>query len=91
MIIDQALFIYYHMLGGKDFLCKGNEGVTIDGSIENIGAVIKSALILAGYAAFSCLPASGILTGKHFKLMKPFIYLLAILNIVVFLPPGRRP
>jgi ABC-2 type transport system permease protein len=41
-----------HMLGWKGFFyVKGNEGVTIDGSIENIGAVIKSALILAGYAA----------------------------------------
>ncbi|MDP4264000.1 MAG: ABC transporter permease subunit [Bacteroidota bacterium] len=42
-----------HMLGWKGFFyVKGNEGVTIDGSIENIRAVIKSGLILAGYAAF---------------------------------------
>jgi ABC-2 type transport system permease protein len=40
-----------HMLGWKGFFyVKGNEGVTIPGSIENINAVIKSALILVGYA-----------------------------------------
>jgi ABC-2 type transport system permease protein len=42
-----------HMLGWKGFFyVKGNEGITEDGSVENIGAIIKSALILIGYAAF---------------------------------------
>jgi ABC-2 type transport system permease protein len=41
-----------HMLGWKGFFyVKGNEGVTIDGSVENIWAVIQSALILVAYAA----------------------------------------
>ena len=40
-----------HMLGWKGFFyVKGNEGVTIQGSIENLPAVIKSALILVGYS-----------------------------------------
>jgi ABC-2 type transport system permease protein len=41
-----------HMLGWKGFFyIKGNEGVTVDGSIENPGAIVKSAIILFGYAA----------------------------------------
>ena len=39
-----------HMLGWKGFFyVKGNDGVTIDGSINNFSAIIKSALILLGY------------------------------------------
>ena len=39
-----------HMLGWKGFFyVKGNEGVTIKGSIENVSLIIKSALILVGY------------------------------------------
>lgn len=39
-----------HMLGWKGFFyVKGNEGVTVNGSIENPGAIIKSGLILVGY------------------------------------------
>ena len=41
-----------HLLGWKGFFyVKGNEGATINGSVSNIGAIIKSALILIGYAA----------------------------------------
>jgi ABC-2 type transport system permease protein len=40
-----------HMLGWKGFFyVKGQDGVTIKGSIENLPAVIKSALVLVGYA-----------------------------------------
>jgi ABC-2 type transport system permease protein len=39
-----------HMLGWKGFFyVKGNEGETINGSITNIGAIIKSAVILICY------------------------------------------
>jgi ABC-2 type transport system permease protein len=39
-----------HMLGWKGFFyVKGNEGVTIPGSIEDISQIIKSALFLLGY------------------------------------------
>lgn len=39
-----------HMLGWKGFFyVKGKEGVTIDGSISNFSAIVKSALILLGY------------------------------------------
>jgi ABC-2 type transport system permease protein len=39
-----------HMLGWKGFFyVKGNDGVTIDGSINNFSAIVKSALILLGY------------------------------------------
>ena len=40
-----------HMLGWKGFFYveKSAEGVTIDGSIENPGALLRSALILVGY------------------------------------------
>lgn len=39
-----------HMLGWKGFFyVKGNDGVTIPGSIENLPAIIRSALILVGY------------------------------------------
>jgi ABC-2 type transport system permease protein len=42
-----------HMLGWKGFFyVKGNDGVTIEGSIENINAIVKSGLILLLYAAF---------------------------------------
>jgi ABC-2 type transport system permease protein len=41
-----------HMLGWKGFFyVKGNDGVTIDGSIENPGAIIKSGLILLAWSA----------------------------------------
>jgi ABC-2 type transport system permease protein len=41
-----------HMLGWKGFFyVKGNNGVTVDGSISNFPAIVKSALILLGYAA----------------------------------------
>ena len=41
-----------HMLGWKGFFyVKGNDGVTIDGSIENFGAIVKSGIILIAYAA----------------------------------------
>ena len=39
-----------HMLGWKGFFyVKGKDGVTINGSIENFNAIVKSALILIGY------------------------------------------
>jgi ABC-2 type transport system permease protein len=39
-----------HMLGWKGFFyVKGNEGVTVDGSIEDFSQIIKSALVLIGY------------------------------------------
>jgi len=41
-----------HMLGWKGFFyVKGEDGVTINGSIENFSAIVKSALVLLGYAA----------------------------------------
>jgi ABC-2 type transport system permease protein len=41
-----------HMLGWKGFFyVKGEEGVTMKGSIENLPAIIKSGLILIGYSA----------------------------------------
>ena len=40
-----------HMLGWKGFFyVKGQEGETVKGSIENLPAVIKSCLVLTGYA-----------------------------------------
>jgi ABC-2 type transport system permease protein len=41
-----------HMLGWKGFFyVRGEEGVTIDGSIEHFSQIIKSAFILVGYTA----------------------------------------
>ncbi len=41
-----------HMLGWKGFFyVRGKDGVTINGSIENFSAIVKSGLILLGYAA----------------------------------------
>ena len=41
-----------HMLGWKGFFyVKGQEGETIRGSIENLPAVVRSCLVLIGYAA----------------------------------------
>ena len=41
-----------HMLGWKGFFyVKGVEGVTVEGSVENFSAIIKSALILLAYSA----------------------------------------
>jgi ABC-2 type transport system permease protein len=41
-----------HMLGWKGFFyVKGDEGITRNGSIANLPAIIKSGLILIGYAA----------------------------------------
>lgn len=46
-----------HMLGWKGFFyVKGDEGVTVKGSIENLSAIIKSAVILLAYTAlFLCI------------------------------------
>lgn len=45
-----------HMLGWKGFFyVKGQEGETVKGSIENLPAIIRSGIILAGYAAFFVL------------------------------------
>jgi ABC-2 type transport system permease protein len=39
-----------HMLGWKGFFyVKGVDGVTINGSVTNLGAIVKSAIILIGY------------------------------------------
>lgn len=47
-----------HMLGWKGFFyVKGNEGVTVNGSIENTGAIIKSGLILVAYTVAFLLTA----------------------------------
>jgi ABC-2 type transport system permease protein len=47
-----------HMLGWKGFFyVKGRDGVTIDGSMENFSAIVKSGLILFGYAALFVLTA----------------------------------
>ncbi len=47
-----------HMLGWKGFFyVKGEDGATIDGSIENLSSIVKSALILLGYAALFLLTA----------------------------------
>lgn len=47
-----------HMLGWKGFFyVKGVEGVTVNGSIENLGAIVKSAIILLVYAALFLLTA----------------------------------
>jgi ABC-2 type transport system permease protein len=41
-----------HMLGWKGFFyVKGKDGVTVEGSIENFSAIVKSAAILLAYAA----------------------------------------
>jgi ABC-2 type transport system permease protein len=41
-----------HMLGWKGFFyVKGNDGVTVDGSINNLSAIIRSAVILLAYTA----------------------------------------
>lgn len=41
-----------HMLGWKGFFyVRGEEGITIDGSIENLTGIIRSGLILLGYSA----------------------------------------
>jgi len=47
-----------HMLGWKGlFYVQASEGETIKGSVENISAIIKSAVILIGYTAFFLLVA----------------------------------
>lgn len=52
-----------HMLGWKGFFyVQGNEGVTVQGSIENLPAIIKSGLILLAYTILFLLIA-----GWHFK------------------------
>ena len=52
---DQTIKPYLfttHMLGWKGFFyVRGEEGVTIEGSIENFSQIVKSALILVGYTA----------------------------------------
>ncbi|MFN8289279.1 MAG: ABC transporter permease subunit [Chitinophagaceae bacterium] len=53
-----------HMLGWKGFFYveKTSEGVTIDGSVENPSALIRSGLILVGYIVFFLL-----VTIRYFK------------------------
>jgi ABC-2 type transport system permease protein len=53
-----------HMLGWKGFfyVVTDGEGNTIDGSVENISAVIKSALILIGYIILFLL-----ITTRYFR------------------------
>jgi ABC-2 type transport system permease protein len=47
-----------HMLAWKGFFyVKGQEGVTVDGSIENTTAILKSGLILVGYSAIFLVTA----------------------------------
>lgn len=47
-----------HMLGWKGFFyVKGHEGVTINGSIEDINSIMKSGLILLAYSALFLLIA----------------------------------
>ena len=52
---DQTIKPYLfttHMLGWKGFFyVRGEEGVTIEGSIEKFSQIVKSALILVGYTA----------------------------------------
>jgi ABC-2 type transport system permease protein len=41
-----------HMLGWKGFFyVKGDDGVTVDGSIENFMGIVRSGLILLAYSA----------------------------------------
>ena len=48
-----------HMLGWKGFFyVKGVEGVTVNGSIENLQAIIKSGLILMGYCVIFLFTAT---------------------------------
>jgi ABC-2 type transport system permease protein len=45
-----------HMLGWKGFFyVKGIEGVTVNGSIENIGEIIRSVIVLLGYSVLFLL------------------------------------
>ena len=47
-----------HMLGWKGFFyVKGDEGVTINGSLENFGAIVKSGLILISYTVIFLVTA----------------------------------
>ena len=47
-----------HMLGWKGFFyVKGEDGVTIRGSLENFPAIVKSGLILLGYTALFLMTA----------------------------------
>ena len=55
-----------HMLGWKGFFyVKGNEGVTIPRSIEDISQIIKSALFLLGYTAVFLSIAFGYFNKKN--------------------------
>jgi ABC-2 type transport system permease protein len=48
-----------HMLGWKGFFyVKGQDGVTINGSISNLAAIIKSGLILIGYTVLFLFTAA---------------------------------
>ena len=48
-----------HMLGWKGFFyVKGDEGVTINGSLENLAAIVKSGLILVGYTTVFLVTAT---------------------------------
>lgn len=55
-----------HMLGWKGFFyVKGVEGVTVEGSIENLPAILKSGLILLGYSALFLLVAGWYFNRKN--------------------------
>ncbi len=47
-----------HMLGWKGFFyVKGNEGITVNGSVEDLRGILKSALVLVAYTALFLLVA----------------------------------
>ncbi len=55
-----------HMLGWKGFFyVKGNDGVTVEGSIENISGIVKSGLILLAYSAAFLLTVIGYFRKKN--------------------------
>jgi len=55
-----------HMLGWKGFFyVKGDEGVTINGSLENFPAIVKSGLILFGYTAAFLVTATWYFNKKN--------------------------
>jgi len=55
-----------HMLGWKGFFyVKGDEGVTINGSLENFPAIVKSGLILFGYTTAFLVTATWYFNKKN--------------------------
>ena len=55
-----------HMLGWKGFFyVKGDEGVTINGSLENFTAIVKSGLILFGYTTAFLVTATWYFNKKN--------------------------